>query len=305
MKKISLLLCLLSSTALANIDLALNWKAEPEFGGFYQAQADGLYNFNEQKVNILEGGAGTPTIQMVASGKYPFGIVSGDELILSQEKSDSVVALFATFQKSPYAIITHAERNFKTMADVFKSDGTLMVVNGLPFVEFLKKKHAPVKAKMVPYLGGTSLFEKDKKLSQQGFITSEPIFLDKAKVAHKSFLVADEGFNPYTVVLVVNKDYYKKNPELVKQLTQATRKGWENYLKSPQKTNELMSKLNPSMSLEVMNKSTGIQTPLIQPQKTFVIGKMEEVRWQELYHQLRDLGLVKKEMTAKDLFLTF
>ena len=46
------------------IRLALNWKPDPQFGGFYAApyQAHGL------DVDILPGGAGTPTIQMVGAG---------------------------------------------------------------------------------------------------------------------------------------------------------------------------------------------------------------------------------------------
>lgn len=289
----------------ADIELALNWKAEPEFGGFYQAELEGYYSATGQIVKVLEGGAGTPTIQMVASGKYPFGIVSGDEFLVSQNNNAPVIALFAVFQKAPYAIITHKERNFNSIEDVFKNDGELMAGNGQPFVEFLKKKYAPYKTQIVPYLGGTSAFEKNPKISQQGFITSEPILLDKAKVKHKSFLVADAGFNPYTVVLVVNKNYLQKNPEIVKNLVLATRKGWDKYLASPHKTNTYMSQKNPAMSLETMNKSAEIQKNLIKPSQNFVIGSMTVARWQELAEQLKKLGLLNKTLEIQNLFLTF
>ncbi|HEX5638061.1 MAG TPA: ABC transporter substrate-binding protein, partial [Gammaproteobacteria bacterium] len=38
--------------------LALNWKPEPQFGGFYAAQVSGYYEKNDLDVKIMEGGSG-------------------------------------------------------------------------------------------------------------------------------------------------------------------------------------------------------------------------------------------------------
>jgi NitT/TauT family transport system substrate-binding protein len=46
------------------IRLALNWKPEPDFGGFYAAP----YQKYGLDVEILPGGAGAPTMQMVGAG---------------------------------------------------------------------------------------------------------------------------------------------------------------------------------------------------------------------------------------------
>src|SRR4051794_36737259 len=59
--------------------LALNWKPEPEFGGFYAAP----YSKHGLDVEVLPGGSGTPTVQMVGAGSVNFGIVSADEVILA------------------------------------------------------------------------------------------------------------------------------------------------------------------------------------------------------------------------------
>src|ERR1700684_3655251 len=70
------------------IKLALNWKPEPEFGGFYAAP----YAKYGLDVDILPGGAGTPTVQMVGAGSVDFGIVSADEIILARSHGNDVVA---------------------------------------------------------------------------------------------------------------------------------------------------------------------------------------------------------------------
>src|SRR5580658_3061259 len=76
------------------IKLALNWKPDPQFGGFYAAP----YQKYGLEVEILPGGAGTPTVQMVGAGSAEFGIVSADELVVARSKGNDVVALFAVYQ---------------------------------------------------------------------------------------------------------------------------------------------------------------------------------------------------------------
>src|ERR1700704_3453275 len=81
----------------SKIRLALNWKPDPEFGGFYAAD----YKKHGLDVEILPGGAGTPTVQMVGAGSAEFGMVSGDEILLARSKGNDVVGLFASFQQNP------------------------------------------------------------------------------------------------------------------------------------------------------------------------------------------------------------
>src|SRR5580704_18487554 len=113
----------------SKIKLALNWKPDPQFGGFYAAP----YSKYSLDVEILPGGAGTPTVQMVGAGSAEFGIVSADELVVARSEGNDVVALFAVFENCPQGIMVHAERNLTSIGDVTK-DGTLAVQQGLPYV---------------------------------------------------------------------------------------------------------------------------------------------------------------------------
>src|SRR6266851_3862271 len=97
------------------IRLALNWKPDPQFGGFYAAP----YQKYGLDVEILPGGAGTPTIQMVGAGSAEFGIVVADELVVARSRGNDVVAVFAVFQNNPLGIMVHASRKLTSLADVF------------------------------------------------------------------------------------------------------------------------------------------------------------------------------------------
>src|SRR5690606_27248462 len=137
-----LLLFVVSSEANTKITLALNWKPEPQFGGFYAAELMGFFNNHKLDVNLQPVGSGTPTIQMVAAGRVGFGIVSADELLISRERGSDVIALYAVYQTSPQGIMVHKKRGFKKREDVFANTGTLAMQAGLPYAEFLKKKYS-------------------------------------------------------------------------------------------------------------------------------------------------------------------
>ena len=151
--------------------LALNWKPEPEFGGFYAAP----YSKHGLDVEILPGGAGTPTVQMVGAGSVDFGIVSADEVVLARSHGNDVVALFAVFQDSPTGIMAHASRNLTSIGDVLKG-GTVALESGLPFARLLERKYGFSHVKVVPSPGGDiTSFLNDENFAQQCYLTSEPI----------------------------------------------------------------------------------------------------------------------------------
>ncbi len=278
--------------------LALNWKPEPQFGGFYEAQLGGDYSLGGFDVTIVPGGSGQPTIQMVSAGKVPFAIVSADELILARGNGAKPVALFAVYQTNPQGIMTHAERGVKSLEDLFKRGGTLAIQKGLPYANHLEKKYGFKNMKIVPYAGGISAFLADKNFSQQCFVTSEPLAARKSKADPQTFLIAESGYNPYTTVVVTNEDYARKNPTQVSKFVEATRRGWERYLKDPTRANAAMQKLNPAMDLPTFKESAIAQLPLIlnETAKTDGIGSMTQARWDELATQLHSLKVTAKKV---------
>ncbi|MGE3758834.1 MAG: ABC transporter substrate-binding protein, partial [Pseudobdellovibrionaceae bacterium] len=221
------------------------------------------------------------------------------------QNGSDVIALFAVYQTNPQGIMVHADRKMKMIGDVFQQSGTLAMQSGLPYAEFLRKKYPNSKVKIVPYAGGISSFLADPQFSQQCFVTSEPLAAKKAGKNPQTFLIAEAGYNPYTTVVVTRESFWKSNPGIVKKLTQAVRQGWQSYLHNPDKTNLKMQALNPSMDLETFKDSAEAQLKLIKTAKGETLGEMTEARWQELINQLLDLKVLKKEVSAKSVFIPF
>ncbi|APR88049.1 Hydroxymethylpyrimidine ABC transporter, substrate-binding component [Minicystis rosea] len=280
-----------ASTATTAVKLQLDWVPEPEFGGFYAAREIGAFRKEGLDVDIQGGGAGVPVVQMVATGKVDFGIAGADEVITARARGADVVPIFAVYQKSPQAIMTHAARGAKTLADVLAS-GSLAIEPGLSYAAFLRKKFGFDKVKVVPYDGGIARFLTDKDFAQQCFITSEPIAARKKGADPKVFLVADEGFNPYLGVIIARSDLVKDKPDMVKAFVRASRAGWQSYLADPAPANAVMGKLNKAMDTETFTAAAAAQKPLIE--EGGKIGAMTKERWQTLGKQLVDLGLIEK-----------
>lgn len=300
-------------TKLEKTKIILNWKAEPEFGAFYAAQINDIYKKQGLEVEIVEGGAGTPTNQMVASKQFDFGITNADDIIIAQERGLPLVALFAVYQTSPHAIMVHAEKNYKSLKDVYLDNVTLAMQKDYPYAIFMQKKFEKenltdkLKAKIVPYLGGVGPFILDQNYAQQCFVTAEPLSAEKKGAKVKSFLIADEGFNPYITVVVTRKEVIEKNPELVKKFVLATREGLAHYLKDPSKTNTHMNKLNPSMDLETFAQSAKVQSALVENKDTKKtgLGTMTKSRWSTLIDQLFEIKLIKEKPKAEDLYRNY
>lgn len=292
-----------AATAPAKVTLALNWVPEPEFGGFYAAREAGDYKQRGLDVEILGGGAGSPVLQMVATGRATFGTVGADELLMGKTRGTDVVAVFASFQTSPQGIMTHTERGFTQLEEVFKG-GTLAIETGLPYAAFLKKKFSWQGVKVVPYDGGVARFLADPTFAQQCFVTSEPLAAKRKGTTPKVFLVADAGFNPYATVIVTSRKLLHDQPALVRAFAQASQAGWRRYVDDPAPTNAVLARLNPAMDADSMNDAASAQKPLIETAATQAhgLGSMERARWETLADQLLDLKLIEQKPPVDELF---
>src|SRR5882757_5409009 len=84
------------------VTLALNWKAQPELGGFYQALADGTYAKAGLEVTIKQGGPMINNRPLLAFGQVDFLI--GTNLLQTFDAVKQGIpskAVAAFFQKDP------------------------------------------------------------------------------------------------------------------------------------------------------------------------------------------------------------
>ncbi len=291
------------AAAPAKVTLALNWVPEPEFGGFYAAREAGDFKQRGLDVEILGGGAGSPVLQMVATGRADFGTVGADELVMGQSRGTDVVAVFATYQTSPQGLMAHDARGIKSIGELFRG-GTLALETGLPYAAFLKQKFSWDGVKVVPYDGGLARFLADPMFAQQCYVTSEPLTAKRKGGDPKVFLVAEAGYNPYATVIVTRRALLRDKPAVVRAFVQASQAGWRRYLDDPSATNAVLARLNPAMEAAALADAALAQKALIETPGTKArgLGSMEHARWNTLADQLLTLKLIEQRPKTEDLF---
>jgi NitT/TauT family transport system substrate-binding protein len=287
------------------VQLQLNWKPEPQFGGFYAAQVSGAYARHGLAVEIRPGGASAPTVDMLGAGTVPFAIVSGDEIVRARSTGNRIVGLFAAYQTNPQGIMTRAARGFTTIADVFTHPGTLAMERGLPYSRFLEKKYGFDQLRIVPSpFGDLSLYRTDPNYSMQCFVASEPLQAAKIGIPPQTFLIAESGYNPYTTVLATSDSYLAAHRDTVAAMVEAVREGWQSYLAGAGPANTLMNEINPTMDIQTFAESAESQRALIEGEGDArpKLGSMTLERWQTLVGQLVDLGVIPTAVPAEQCF---
>lgn len=287
------------------VKLQLNWVPEPEFGGIYAAQAMGAFAAQGLEVEIIKGGAGTATPQLIASGACDFGVVSADQVLQIREQGGEVVAIYAIFQTSPVGIMLHAANPIDSLQALWTSGSTVAVEPGLPYITFLNRRYGAGRVTLVPYAGALAIFAGNPAFAQQCFISAEPVQMDLRKVPVKVLAVAESGYDPYTAVIAVRGATMRERPEVVSKMVEALRAGWRAYLDDPAKFNPAIAALNPAMSAEAMNLAAAREHAFVESEWTndHGLGSMDIERWRTLAEQMHSLGLIKRVPDPETLML--
>lgn len=290
----------LTSTSFAaeRVVFMTDWKPEAEQGGFYEAQALGLYAKHGLDVQIRSGGAGANPQQLMAAGAVDMAIGSNSFFVLNLVKAGApAVAVMASYQKDPQVLILHPEDKAAGLADlrgrpIMISDASIDTMWA-----WLKGKYGFTDKQIRKYSGNPAPFLVDKTAIQQGYVTSEPLTIEKAGgFKPKLFLLADSGYSTYGSLVLVKGDWVTKKPDVVKAFVEASIEGWKAYLYGdPAPADGLIKKGNADMTDEILSyardrmKEYGIIDS--GDTKTMGIGAMTDARWAEFTKMATGQGL--------------
>ncbi len=84
-----------------------NWYAQAEHGGFYQAQATGLYQHAGLDVEIKMGGPQINVMQLMAAGQADCTLGDNGQALETWQAGVHAVTVATVFQHSPTVFITH------------------------------------------------------------------------------------------------------------------------------------------------------------------------------------------------------
>lgn len=226
------------------ITVQLDWVAEPEHGGFYQAQARGFFRAAGLDVTLIQGGANAFATQKVATNQAQFAQADSTNTILAINEGLPVTQVAAVFQQNPSVLMLHADNPITRFEEL---DGkTIMARPEWAFLPYLRKKYG-IDFKLIPQNFSVANFIADKNFIQQGFYIAEPFFIEQGGAKKPKFLYAwDAGFDSY-VVLIANTRWAADHPAATRAFIAAYIHGWQDYVEGdPTPAHELMKRENPN-----------------------------------------------------------
>jgi NitT/TauT family transport system substrate-binding protein len=277
------------------IVFATDWLAQAEHGGFYQALAEGTYRKYNLDVTIRMGGPQVNGLQLLAANQLDVAMADGLQVLSAAEQQVPLTAIAATFQKNPTVLIAHP--GVAKIEDLKGKPVAIGAASNTTFWPWLKGKYGFTDDQKRPYGFSVQPFLADPKLSQQGFATSEPFSIEKAGIRPVVFLLADQGYPPYSEVLVVTRDSATRRADALARFVRASAEGWKSYLANPAPGNALIRKDNPEMSEELL--AYGVRK---MKEHAIVDGgdarsagllTMSDARWNATVDFLRSAGLAK------------
>jgi NitT/TauT family transport system substrate-binding protein len=277
------------------IRLQADWYPQPEQGGYFTAVANGYYQAEGLDVTILPLGQYTSGLQVVSSGGAEFGLGSSDQLLEAVSNGLPLIAVGATMQHDPQAVMVHKDSPVHSFADL--EGRTVAAQPGATWFRYIVGKYHLKDVRETPATHSIANFLADPDYIQQIFVTSEPYFVTKAGGSFRTLLISSAGYDPYRV-LFTRRDLIEQRPEVAAKFVRATIQGWKEYLRDPSLANALILKLNPAQNPEQMQytlqalKDGGFITgPDVSGGD---IGKMNAARWAANNEQLTSLGVIRK-----------
>jgi NitT/TauT family transport system substrate-binding protein len=279
------------------IIVQLDWVAEPEHGGFYQALAKGYFKAAGLDVSIVPGGPNGNVLQKVASGQADIGQSDSTNTILAIAQNTPLINIGAVFQNDPSVLMLHFESPITRFEQL--NGKTIMARPEWAFLSYLRKKYS-IDFKIIPQNFSVANFIVDKNFIQQGYYIAEPYHITKGGAHEPKYLYAwDAGFDAYTV-LIANRPWAAAHAGQVRAFMQAYVHGWQDYLEGdPTPAHALMKKVNPNNTDEFLafSRARIIGEKLVvgrQNGSTAQIGRISPARFQTQLNQLEELGILEK-----------
>ncbi len=315
---IGMLLCLvaLQTTAAVTakaddqVTFGIDWRAEAEYGGYYQALANGIYAKHGLAVTIREGGPQVNQMQLMMAGRLDFNLGGGRAIEFVQNHLP-YVAIAAIFQKDPAVLIAHPGQGNDSFAALKGKPIEVAVRRAAKLVSLPGRRNtATASRRSELYTFNMAPFLSDKTLIQQGYLGSEPFVIEQTTgIKPVVLLVADGGYNGYSNIITTSRKLIDEKPDLVQRFVDASIEGWYSFLyHDPTPANQADQKGQSGNDRRAarlwtkMMKDHGIVDS--GDALKLGIGAMTAARWNAFYHTMVAVGVYPAGIDVDQAYVT-
>jgi NitT/TauT family transport system substrate-binding protein len=306
---LAVLLGIAPAQANDRVVFGLDWKAEAEYGGYYQAVATGIYARHGLDVTIQEGGPLINHMQLLMAGRLDFNLAGGRAIEFAQQNLP-FMAIAAMFQKDLAVLIAHPGQGNDSFPELKGKPIMLGADTRAGWWRFLAAKYGYSDSQIRPYTFNLAPFLTDKSAVQQGYVSSEPYLIrQKTGIEPVVLPISDAGYLGYASIITTSDKLVEQNPGLVQRFVDASIEGWYSYLYGdPAPANRLIRQANPDMPVDLIDfgRKTMIQRGTVDSGDALKmgIGAMTDARWKAFYASMVAVGVYKPGIDISKAYTT-
>lgn len=313
LKLVALTLALATSPAAfaqEKASLRLNWLYYG-FHSFFPLGVDkGFYKEEGIELTIGEGQGSGRAVQIVGAKSDTFGLSDGASVIAGVTKGAPIVAVMGVMNKSPFAVISRADANIKTVKDLEgKNIAATTGEAGLtifPAIVQANKLNGDA-IKFVRVDGASKLVAMLEKRvdAMLGGLENQSLILAQRGLAVTNIAYADVGANTLGLVIHVHKETLAGSPKLVQGFVRATQKSIDYAEKNPEEAIAALAKIKPDLDKDLAMKQLKAGLTLVRANggASQPIGWMNPADWDNTLRMGREYSELKTDMKATEFYV--
>jgi NitT/TauT family transport system substrate-binding protein len=292
---------------LEKITLAMGYIPSVQFAPFYLAQERGY--FKDAGLDItFQYGTETDLLKLVGTGKLPFMIGSGEEVILGRSQGLPVKYAMRWYRKFPAVLFAKASKNIKTPADL---EGKKVGLPGLYGANYVGWEALVYASKLdaskvnVQSIGFTqaSAVSQDQVDAAMDYIVNGPVQLRLAGEDVTVIPVSDYIDLPSNGI-ITNDQTIKDHPEQVAGLVTALLHAVSDTLADPDAAFQASLRAVPEAGGDQEKVSRAIfdESVKLWQASADELGVSDPAAWEKAAQFMLDMGLIQTAVNATDLY---
>jgi len=232
--------------------LVLDFTPNAVHSGIFAARAEGFYEDAGVDLQVRAPGESTDSPKLLAAGRTDFAILDIHDLGIARERGLPLVGLMPIVQRPLAAILARGDRGIASPKDL---EGRTVGVTGLPSDEAVVDSEVsadggdPSEVDEVTIgFNAVSALAAGKVDAATGFWNAEGVTLRQTGVPIRIFKVDEYGAPPYPeLVLTTTERTIQQQPELVRDVVAATRRGYRFTEANPSRALDDLLAADPSL----------------------------------------------------------
>ena len=293
--------------ALTKIRLPMGYIPNVQYAPFYIAADKGYFAQEGLEVDF-DYSFETDGMKLVGAGELPLAVVSGEQVPLARDKGLPVVYVLQWWQKFPVAVVSPADKNIKTPADLVGKSVGLPGFFGASYIGWrglLAKAGLKESDMKVQDIGFTQVaaLQQGQVDAVVGYVNNEPFVLRAAGMDVNVIPVSDY-VSLVANGLVTNEQTIQKNPQLIRGFVRAFLHGLRDAIADPELAFNTSKKFvdglgsNPQQD-DIQRQVLAESIKLWQAPN---LGQSNPAAWDETQQVLIDMGLLKEKIPNDQLF---